>query len=737
MTIATSVRTAGPYTGTGAVSVYPFAFKVFQASDLLVNSTNTLGAISTLVLSSDYSVTLNADQDNNPGGTINLTAALASGYVLNITSNVPATQSASLTNGGGFFPKVIEGALDRLTILLQQTGLVGVVQSLRVPEIGGIPVLPAAAARANRVQTYDSAGNPVMIVGVDSSSAAALALDLAASGNPAKGTGLLGWLRSLTGAVATTVYKLLGWSNVNALEFFTSAQVTDATGYTGSLDVTAPLQSALDQSSAAKRDVSLNAGLYKTTGLVIPGDPAVYQDATSARRISGQGFGNPFGRTFTGGTILRSTTNAPVLQDISAGAGTINGTTEIDHLRIEGNTNSNVVLLRSSLYGVSSFHHNMVYQEGVGSGLSITYSATGSVHDCYVMNRDWLGTPTLGAARVGTGYQFVQNADSGLSSFYKLTSRGFLNGYTFDGAGKVYCGSLRDSEVSVCYNGIVLGNVERFAVSGVYMEGLEGGIGVSDSGQATSVSGTLIFPGFSTGIESASVTYGNTYTGNSINNGSVANSIGMRIVSSGAGGGPGKTVTGNHFGFSGSGGAIVGVVGLQLEGVDPRINWYGNSFEPRGKWVGGAGTKKINNISTSSDGTTGTGIYGLGIAQSLSEAIEVPYLGRGAVNLKVDPTALTNASVSGGVLTIGELSIFTLTTGANVSISAISAPNLPDKTFQIHVTSTAFSVTFSHGANLKLAGSTNLVLAGGSAGAWLTFQVKPGGVVWETARCIY
>ena len=288
MTIATSVRTAGPYTGTGAVSVYPFAFKVFQASDLLVNSTNTLGAISTLVLSSDYSVTLNADQDNNPGGTINLTAALASGYVLNITSNVPATQSASLTNGGGFFPKVIEGALDRLTILLQQTGLVGVVQSLRVPEIGGIPVLPAAAARANRVQAYDSAGNPVMIVGVDSSSAAALALDLAASGNPAKGTGLLGWLRSLTGAVATTVYKLLGWSNVNALEFFTSAQVTDATGYTGSLDVTAPLQSALDQSSAAKRDVSLNAGLYKTTGLVIPGDPAVYFAGPAANAESVQ-----------------------------------------------------------------------------------------------------------------------------------------------------------------------------------------------------------------------------------------------------------------------------------------------------------------------------------------------------------------------------------------------------------------------------------------------------------------
>ena len=220
MTIATSVRTAGPYTGTGAVSVYPFAFKVFQASDLLVNSTNTLGAISTLVLSSDYSVTLNADQDNNPGGTINLTAALASGYVLNITSNVPATQSASLTNGGGFFPKVIEGALDRLTILLQQTGLVGVVQSLRVPEIGGIPVLPAAAARANRVQAYDSAGNPIMIVGVDSSSAAALALDLAASGNPAKGTGLIAHDRDNAYPI-DTLGRLANGTPISALEFHT------------------------------------------------------------------------------------------------------------------------------------------------------------------------------------------------------------------------------------------------------------------------------------------------------------------------------------------------------------------------------------------------------------------------------------------------------------------------------------------------------------------------------------
>lgn len=209
MTIATAVRAAGPYTGTGAVSVYPFGFKVFQASDLLVQATNTAGSISTLVLSSDYTVTLNADQNSSPGGTVNLLAALPLGYKLGLTSNVSATQPVALTNGGGFFPKVIEGALDRLTILLQQTGLLGVVQALRVPEIGGIPPLPPAAARANRIQAYDSAGNPLMIVGVDSGSAASLALDLANTALPTKNSALVGHIAAGAGAVATTTQAKL------------------------------------------------------------------------------------------------------------------------------------------------------------------------------------------------------------------------------------------------------------------------------------------------------------------------------------------------------------------------------------------------------------------------------------------------------------------------------------------------------------------------------------------------
>lgn len=255
MTIATSARTVGPYTGTGAVSVYPFSFKVFQGSDLLVTSTDTVGVISTLVLSSGYSVTLNADQDVSPGGTVNLTAALPSGYRLNISSAVPATQPVSLTNGGGFFPKVIEGALDRLTILLQQLGVVGVVQALRVPEIGGTPTLPAAAARAGKLLGFDSNGDPAAIASA-SQDASSLALALLGQ----TGASQIGFIQSGAGAVATTVQAKLR-ERVSLVDF--GAVLNDSSS-AAKIANTAALLAAInafpEQSTASLDPAYSNAG---------------------------------------------------------------------------------------------------------------------------------------------------------------------------------------------------------------------------------------------------------------------------------------------------------------------------------------------------------------------------------------------------------------------------------------------------------------------------------------------
>jgi hypothetical protein len=122
MTINSTTRKAGPFIGNGSTSAFPFTYKVFQAADLEVVRLDTSTNVETvLTLTSDYNVTLNLDQDSNPGGTVTLTAgALAAGYTLTMTSDVPNLQPTDLTNQGGFYPDVINDALDRATIQIQQ-----------------------------------------------------------------------------------------------------------------------------------------------------------------------------------------------------------------------------------------------------------------------------------------------------------------------------------------------------------------------------------------------------------------------------------------------------------------------------------------------------------------------------------------------------------------------------------------------------------------------------------------
>jgi len=157
MTVSSTIRTAGPFVGTGAVSAYPFGFKVFADSDLVVQRTELDGNLTTLVLDSAYTVALNADQNTSPGGVVNLTAPLAAGLVLNIGCALPLLQLTDLVNAGGFFPQTVEDMVDRTVIQLQQTAG-GIGGSLRVPEVGSIPVLPAALQRSDRLIGFSSDG---------------------------------------------------------------------------------------------------------------------------------------------------------------------------------------------------------------------------------------------------------------------------------------------------------------------------------------------------------------------------------------------------------------------------------------------------------------------------------------------------------------------------------------------------------------------------------------------------
>jgi hypothetical protein len=160
MPISSTNRKAGPYIGNGTASVFPFTFKVFGASDLEVVKVNTVsGTEAVLVLNSDFTATLNADQDGNPGGSITLTAgALASGFNLVVSSSVAELQGTDLTNQGGFYPEVITNALDLLTILVQQLQ-VQVDRSLKFTITDAVSAdLPGAAARAGKTLTFGADG---------------------------------------------------------------------------------------------------------------------------------------------------------------------------------------------------------------------------------------------------------------------------------------------------------------------------------------------------------------------------------------------------------------------------------------------------------------------------------------------------------------------------------------------------------------------------------------------------
>jgi len=178
MTISSTNRKAGPYIGNGTASVFPFYFKVFVNTDMeVIRLDLTTSTEATLALNTDYTVTLNADQNATPGGTITLVSGvLPVGFNLVITSAIPNLQLTDLTNQGGFYPDVINDALDKVTIQVQQLNLTAQA-ALYFPisdpdNIKG--ELPSQIQRANKVLTFDNDGQPnASIAAVDVSTTAA------------------------------------------------------------------------------------------------------------------------------------------------------------------------------------------------------------------------------------------------------------------------------------------------------------------------------------------------------------------------------------------------------------------------------------------------------------------------------------------------------------------------------------------------------------------------------------
>lgn len=76
-----------------------------------------------------------------------------------------------------------------------------------------------------------------------------------------KGSELVGYLRSLASAFATTVREWLGWQDVDPFEFMTAAQRADVIAGTSTLDVSAAWQAAI--TAAAGKPIRMRAGVHR------------------------------------------------------------------------------------------------------------------------------------------------------------------------------------------------------------------------------------------------------------------------------------------------------------------------------------------------------------------------------------------------------------------------------------------------------------------------------------------
>lgn len=114
MTVS-STDTYVNYACTGT-DEYTYGFKIFEDADLLVKRTAVDGSVTTLTLTTDYTV---ADNGDGSGGTVTTVATYSNGH-LSIELDLDYDQETEFSDGGPLPAEQLENALDKNVMLIKQ-----------------------------------------------------------------------------------------------------------------------------------------------------------------------------------------------------------------------------------------------------------------------------------------------------------------------------------------------------------------------------------------------------------------------------------------------------------------------------------------------------------------------------------------------------------------------------------------------------------------------------------------
>jgi len=108
------------YQGNDSATVFPYAFRIFESSDLKVYLTDSENNQALLAEGTDYTVSGAGDED---GGEVTYPVSgdpLAAGETLTILRVIDITQGTDLRNQGAYYPEVVEDEFDRSRMIDQQ-----------------------------------------------------------------------------------------------------------------------------------------------------------------------------------------------------------------------------------------------------------------------------------------------------------------------------------------------------------------------------------------------------------------------------------------------------------------------------------------------------------------------------------------------------------------------------------------------------------------------------------------